>query len=64
MSDVITGMSDQVLLDQGSQGSKKNVWKTTPAKIVTPKKRWEKEEDEAGNVLFYYPEFSDLPLDF
>ena len=51
-SDIITGMSDQALLDQGSQGSRKNVWKTTLAKTVTPKKKWEKEEDKAGNVCF------------
>ena len=63
MSGIITGMSDQALLDQGSQGSKKNMWKTTLAKTVTPEKRWEKEEDKAGNILFYYPEFFDLPLD-
>ena len=61
MLDAVTGMSDQALLDQGSQGSRKNVWKTTLARTITPKKRWEKEEDEAGNILFYYPEFFDLP---
>ena len=48
MLDIVTAMSDQ-----GSQGSKRNTWKSTLAKTVTPKKRWEKEEDEAGNVLFY-----------
>ena len=58
-----TGMSDQVLSDQGSQGSKKSTWKTTLARTVAPKKRWEKEEDEAGNVLFYYPEFFGLSYD-
>ena len=64
MSDVIMGMSDQALSDQGSQGSKKNTWKSlTPGGITTPKKRWEKEEDDAGNILFYYPEFFNLPLD-
>ena len=51
MLDVIMVMLDQALSDQGSQGSRKNVWKTTPAKTITPKKRWEKEEDEASNVL-------------
>ena len=39
------------------------MWKSTPVKTVTPKKRWEKEEDEAGNVLFYYPEFFNLLWD-
>ena len=63
MSEVITEMLNQALSDQGSQGSRKNIWKTTPARTVTPKKRWEKEEDKAGNILFYYPEFFDLPLD-
>ena len=64
MLDVITGMSDQALLDQGSQGSKKNAWKSLkPGGIATPKQRWEKEEDEAGNILFYYPEFFGLPVD-
>ena len=63
MLDIITGMLDQASSDQGSQGSRKNAWKTTLAKTITPKKRWEKEEDEAGNILFYYPEFFDLPYD-
>ena len=63
MLDVVTVMLDQALSDQGSQGSRRNAWKTTPIETVTPKKRREKEEDEAGNVLFRYPEFFDLPLD-
>ena len=66
MSENIKEMSDKVLSDQGSQGSKdskKNAWGKAPAKTVTPKKRWEKEEDENGNILFYYPEFFDLPYD-
>ena len=64
MSDVIMGMSNQALLDQGSQGSRKNIWKTTLAKTITSKKRWEKEEDNAGNILFNYPEFFNLPYDW
>ena len=40
MLDIVMAMSDQALLDQGSQGSRKNVWKTTLVKTVTPK-RWE-----------------------
>ena len=44
--------SERDLSDQGSQGSRKNIWKVAPAETITPKKRWEKEEDEAGNVLF------------
>ena len=63
MLDIVMAMLDQALSDQGSQGSRMNVWKSTPVKTITLKKRWEKEEDEAGNILFYYPEFFDLPLD-
>ena len=63
MLEVVTEMLNQALLDQGSQGSKKITWKKALARTVTPKKRWEKEEDEAGNVLFYYPEFFDLLFD-
>ena len=63
MSDTVMAMLDQALLDQGSQRSRRNVWKSILVKTITPKKRWEKEEDEVGNVLFYYPEFFDLPLD-
>ena len=63
MLDVVTAMLDQALSDQGSQGSRKSTWTTTLARAVTPKKRWEKEEDKAGNILFYYPEFFDLLLD-
>ena len=62
MLDIVTAMSDQALLDQESQGSRKNIWKTNPVKTITPK-RWE-EEDAAGNVLFYYPEFFGLQTDF
>ena len=62
MSDIVTVMLEQALLDQGSQGFRKSAWKTTPGKIITPK-RWEREEDSAGNILFYYPEFFGLPLD-
>ena len=61
MSNVITGMSDQG--SQGSRGSRRNTWKKVLEKTVIPKKRWEKEEDEAGNILFYYPEFFNLPYD-
>ena len=50
-------------LDQDSQGSRKNAWRNLkPGGITTPK-RWEREEDENGNILFYYPEFFDLPYD-
>ena len=66
MSGIVTGMSDWALSDQGSQGSRdsrKNMWGKAPAKIATPKKRWEKEEDENSNVLFYYLEFFDLLYD-
>ena len=61
--DVITGMSEQALSDQGSQGSKKNTWKSLKAGGTDTSKRWGKEEDEVGNVLFYYPQFFGLPLD-
>ena len=61
MSEVVSEMLNQALSDQDSQGSRKNAWGKALAKTVTPKKRWEKEEDEAGRVLFYYPEFFDLP---
>ena len=63
MSEVVTEMSNQALLDQGFQGSRKNAWKRDPVKTVIPKKRWEKEEDKSGNILFNYPEFFDLPYD-
>ena len=39
MLDIITGMLDQALLDQGSQDSKKNAWKSLkPGGTATP--RW------------------------
>ena len=61
MSDVIVGMSDQALLDQGSQGSRKNAWKSLKLRGTATSRRWDREEDEDGNTLFYYPEFFDLP---
>ena len=62
MLDIVTAISEQALSDQGFQGSRKSAWKTTPGKTTIPK-RWEREEDSAGNILFYYPEFFGLPLD-
>ena len=64
MSEVITVMLETALSDQGSQGSsKKNAWKTVNRGGTVTPKRWEKEEDEAGNILFFYPEFFGLPPD-
>ena len=61
--EIFLTMSDQALSDQGSQGSRRNAWKSTLVKTVTPKKRWEKGEGKAGNVWFYYLEFFNLLLD-
>ena len=64
MSQVITAMLETALLDQGSQGeSKKNTWKTVNQGGTATPRRWEKEEDEVGNILFFYLEFFSLPPD-
>ena len=56
-------MLDTALLDQGYQEPKKNAWTKPLVKTATPKQQWEREEDEAGNILFFYPEFFGLLAD-
>ena len=64
MLEVVTEMLNQALSDQGSQDSKKNAWKSLKLGGTVTSRQWDREEDKNGNVLFYYPEFFDLPYNW
>ena len=57
MLDVVIGMSDQALLDQGSQGSKKSsqtVWKIADQEEITTTSRWT-EYKFNGKIFYSWP---------
>ena len=57
MSDVVTAMSDQALLDQGSLGCKRNnqtVWKIVDQEEIATSSQWT-EYEYNGDIFYLWP---------